>query len=297
MVQTHGIKANSLGEQLGFRTGDKIVSLHGGPYRRFKELIEPEVFLKEGGYYEVLRDSTHKKILIPRDFVENFAEREAMANFILPREPFRVAEVVPGSAAAAAGLQAGDSIVSFAGQPVHYFDELRTLTQQYANQPVEVQVIRMTDGRPQALTFNCVLKNDTLGIFRELRLPYTEEHYSLPKSLVLGTGRAFSLIWINVLGISKIVRGHVSPSKSLAGPVGIAKMFGGRWRWDRFWYLVGLISVFVAIFNLLPIPALDGGHVVFCLYEMVVGRSLPVKVLSYAQTVAWCCLLGLWFLC
>ena len=293
VVKTHGVQVNELGEKIGLRTGDKIVSVHGMSYHRFKELRSPEVFFKEGGYYEVIREGIRQKIPIPPNFVENFSDKSAMLAFILPRTPFRVKEVLPNSAANTAGLKAGDSIVALEGKSIRYFDELRSLTKQYANQPVELQIIRKEEGNPQSITLKCRLKNDTLGIVIEPRLPYTEQHYSLLESVSVGASQAFSLVWLNALGIAKIVRGHVSASKSLAGPVGIAQMFGGKWQWKRFWYLVGLISVVVAIFNLLPIPALDGGHVVFCLYEMVVGRSMPLKILHYAQTVGMALLIGL----
>ena len=293
LVKSYGIYVNSLGEKMGLCTGDKVVSIHGRPYRRFEDLVAPEVFLKDDGYYEVLRDGERQKIEIPKDFIENFSERAAMSAFIMPRAPLRVVEITPGSAAEAAGMQPGDSILSFAGHPVRYFDELRRLTKQYANQDVELQLIRNISGQQQRLTLACALRADTLGIVHQMRLPYTEQRYSLPKSISVGTDRAFSLVWLNVLGIYKILRGDVSPSKSLAGPVGIAQMFGGKWQWGRFWYLVGLISVFVAIFNLLPIPALDGGHAVFCLYEMATGRSLPVKFLRYAQTAGMVLLIAL----
>ena len=293
VVKTHGIQVNALGEKIGLRTGDKVLSVHGEPYYRFEELRSPEVFLREDGYYEVTRNDVLHRIKIPPDFVENFSDKSAMATFVLPRTPFRIKEVLSGSAADVAGIRAGDSILTFAGQPVHYFDELRTLTQQHTDQVVEVQVLRKEEGTLQSLVLSCKLRNDTLGIFIDSLLPYVEQRYSLLESVTVGASQAFSLVWLNLLGISKIVRGHVSASKSLAGPIGIAQMFGSSWQWQRFWYLIALISVVVAIFNLLPIPALDGGHVVFCLYEMVTGRSMPVKILHYAQTTGMVLLMGL----
>lgn len=296
VVQKHGIEVNELGEELGLRTGDKIVSVNGASYTRFEELVDPKVFLKAGAYYEVLREGQRITIAIPPDFVEHFSSKASIAKFILPRMPFRIAKVVPGSAADKAGLQAGDSILSFAGEPVRYIDELRAFIRTHAHQSVALQVLRPArppDTFDQRLNLLCKLQGDTLGIFQEPRLPYAENKYSLAQGLVVGTQQAFTLVWLNMLGIAKMIKGHISPQKSLAGPIGIAQMFGGKWKWQRFWYLVGLISVFVAIFNLLPIPALDGGHVAFCLYEMITQRSLPIQVLKYAQTVGMVLLIGL----
>ena len=283
-IQKNGIEVSHLGESLGLRTGDRIVSLNGEPYERFEQLIDPKIFLEEGSWYGIMRDGERQKITIPSDFVENFSSDSFAGDFILPRTPFRVGRVLEGSAAEAAGLREGDSIISFAGQPVHYFDELRTLIRSHVQQSVVIEVLRDQEPPAQLLQLSCTLVSDTLGIMQNPQLPYAQQPYSLPQSFVAGTSQAFSLMWLNLLGIAKIVRGHISPSKSLAGPIGIAQMFGGHWEWNRFWYLVALISVFVAIFNLLPIPALDGGHVLFCLYEMISGRSLPVKFLQYTQT-------------
>ena len=291
-IQEHGIEVSSLGEELGLQTGDKIVSLNGSPYKRFEELIDPQVFLERGSYYSVLRDGQTQEISIPPDFIEHFSSETSIADFILPRTPFRVGHVMKGSAAEAADLRKGDSILSFAGQPVRYFDELRSLIRANAQKSVTIEILRgETD--PQTLTLNCQLSSDTLGIQQDPRLPYTRVSHSLPESFITGTSKAFSLMWLNLLGINKIIRGEVSPSKSLAGPIGIAKMFGGHWQWMRFWYLVALISVFVAIFNLLPIPALDGGHVLFCLYEMISRRKLSLKFLQHTQTAGMVLLISL----
>ena len=291
-IQEHGIAVSSIGEELGLRTGDKIVSINGAPYERFEELIDPTLFLREGSRYGILRNGREEEIRIPSDFVEHFSSESSISDFILPRTPFRVGRVVSGSAAEAAGLRAGDSILSFAGRSLRYFDELRTLIRAHVHQSVTIEVLR-DDPSPQQLSLTCTLSSDTLGIQQDPRLPYTRVPYSLPESFIAGTEQAFSLMWLNVLGIGKIIRGQVSPSKSLAGPIGIAQMFGGHWQWIRFWYLVALISVFVAIFNLLPIPALDGGHVLFCLYEMISRRSLPLKFLQYTQTAGMILLLSL----
>ena len=234
----------------------------------------------------------HKRFRSRPDFVEHFSSESSIADFILPRTPFRVGQVMKGSAAEAAGLRKGDSILSFAGEDVHYFDELRALIRANAQKSVTIEVLRGKT-EPQQLTLNCQLSSDTLGIQQDPQLPYIRVPHSLPESFIAGTSKAFSMMWLNLLGINKIIRGEVSPSKSLAGPIGIAQMFGGYWQWMRFWYLVALISVFVAIFNLLPIPALDGGHVLFCLYEMISRRRLSLKFLQHTQTAGMILLISL----
>jgi regulator of sigma E protease len=100
-------------------------------------------------------------------------------------------------------------------------------------------------------------------------------------------------VFNNIKAFGKIFRGEVSPTKSLSGPIGIAQMFGGTWVWEWFWYLTGLLSMVLAFMNFLPIPALDGGHVMFLMYEMISGRSPSDKFLEVAQKVGMVILLSL----
>ena len=296
VVHRTGLEVDSLGESLGLRTGDRILSISGKPYDRFSELLAPEVFLENGNYYEVEREGERLRIDIPKNFVERFTSAEARQLFLSPRIPFCVGEVEAGSAADQAGIQPGDSIISFAGKPINYIDELRTIASSRVGDTVALTVLRKVatnDKERTAIHLSVFLEKDILGIAMAPRLPYEQQDYGFVEGLVAGTGRAFSMVHLNVLGLRKIVRGEVSARRSLSGPIGIAQMFGGTWEWIRFWYLVGLISVFVALFNLLPIPALDGGHVVFCLYEMIRGKSLPIKFLHYAQSAGMILLLGL----
>ena len=108
-----------------------------------------------------------------------------------------------------------------------------------------------------------------------------------------GTERAFSVVWVNMKAFGKMFQGELSPTKSLRGPLGIMKTFGVTWDWVRFWTLTGLISMVLAFMNLLPIPALDGGHVVFLMYEIISGRKPSDKFLENAQKVGMVLLLGL----
>jgi len=101
------------------------------------------------------------------------------------------------------------------------------------------------------------------------------------------------VVWTNIKAFGKMFQGKVNPSKSLMGPIGIAQSFGGDWNWIRFWRLTGLLSMVLAFMNLLPIPALDGGHVMFLTAEMVSGRKPSDKFLEISQKVGMAFLLSL----
>jgi len=124
-------------------------------------------------------------------------------------------------------------------------------------------------------------------------LRYSTVEYSFAESIPIGTEKAFSIITANIKGFAKIFRGEVSASKSLSGPIGIAQVFGDTFTWQNFWFITGMLSMVLAFMNFLPIPALDGGHVLFLTYEMVSGQKPSDKFLENAQKVGMVLLLGL----
>ena len=136
-------------------------------------------------------------------------------------------------------------------------------------------------------------KDTIMGFLAESLLNPTFKKYSFLESVPKGTERAFSVVWVNIKAFGKMFKGEISATKSLKGPIGIMKTFGVNWDWVRFWTLTGLISMILAFMNLLPIPALDGGHVTFLLYEIVSGRKPSDKFLENAQKVGMVILLGL----
>ena len=113
------------------------------------------------------------------------------------------------------------------------------------------------------------------------------------ESVPLGTERAFSTLVVQIKAFGKVISGVLSPKESLSGPIGIAKAFGSDWDWQRFWTLTGVLSLVLAFMNLLPIPALDGGHVMFLSYEIISRRKPSDKFLEGAQKVGMVFLLAL----
>ena len=138
-----------------------------------------------------------------------------------------------------------------------------------------------------------VASSGQIGFMPEMLIEVTHEDYSIVQAASIGTGRAFSVISDNIKGFKKIASGDVSASKALSGPIGIAQMFGGVWDWSRFWMLTGLLSMALAFMNILPIPALDGGHAIFLIYEMITGKPASDKVLEMAQQAGMLILLAL----
>jgi regulator of sigma E protease len=286
----YGVVANEIGKEIGFQTGDKIVAVNGKQLEKFEDVYSMDVLLGRNAYYTVLRDGKQVDIKVPANLMDRVADNKERMFFVQPREPFKVGDVVAGSAAADAGLKSGDFITAINGNSLRFFNELQQALKANAGKTITMQVER--NGTPVKLKAE-VGEDGTIGFRPVPLLQYATRDYSLGEAIPLGTEQAFGIITANVKGFGKIFRGEVSASKSLSGPIGIAQIFGDTFSWYKFWSITGMLSMVLAFMNFLPIPALDGGHVVFLTYEMISGRKPSDTFLENAQKVGMVLLLGL----
>src|SRR5690606_36418201 len=236
------------------------------------------------------RGGQTETIPVPADILNVVAERSSSAFLTARTRLNSIAEVQEGSAASAAGLMAGDSILQVAGQPTPYFDQFQGLLQAQKNKEVELLVNR----KGQELTLPIKVPADgILGVQIPHNLPVETAQYGLIESLPIGASLAWGNLIDNAKGLGKVATGELQASKALSGPVGIAKMFGSEVNWLRFWSLVGLLSMALALMNLLPIPGLDGGHTMFLLVEMIQGKPVSDKFMERAQLVGFVIIVGL----
>ena len=289
-VNKYGIIAGDLAQQIGLKTGDKIVKVNGKPFTDFNDVVSSEVFLGSNSSYTVNRNGQEVDIDIPNNFIEKLSDPEEKGNFIRPAMPFKIAELVPGMPADKAGIKAGDKIVSINGTPIRFYNELQEKLPTLKGKEAKIVIDRA--GQQQELNVK-VSGDGTIGLYPESLLAFTTINYTVGQAISKGTENAFAVVFNNIKGFGKIFRGEVSASKALSGPIGIARMFGGIWDWSRFWYLTGLLSMVLAFMNALPIPALDGGHAVILSYEIISGRKPSDAFLENAQKVGMVLLLGL----
>lgn len=289
-VNKHGIVAGELAESIGLKTGDKILEVNGSSFTNFSDAVGSDVFLASNSYYTIERNGQRMDLDIPNNFIEKLSDPEQRGSFMRPAEPFEIGELVPGLPAEQAGLNVGDRITAVGEQPIVYYHELQAALEKNKNQAVTLTVQR----GDQTLTLPAkTTEEGKLGFYPKSLLNFTVVDYTLAQAAVVGTKDAFGVVYNNIKGFGKIFKGEVSASKALSGPIGIARMFGGVWDWGRFWFLTGLLSMVLAFMNALPIPALDGGHSVILLYEMVSGNKPSDRFLEGAQKVGMVILLGL----
>jgi regulator of sigma E protease len=294
-LNKHGIVAYDLAQEIGLQTGDKIIDISGKSYQGFTDLRGADVLLGDNAYYTVDRNGEILKVEIPSGFLDKFSDKKASENFIEPRQPFAVGIVAPGSAAEQAGLKEKDRITKVADINITYFDEIREALGQFKEKEVTLTVERpLNAGGFEKIAMPVqVSEEGTIGFGIISLLEYSKSEYTFAQAIPRGTTMAFEIVWVNIRALGKIFSGEVSASKSISGPIGIAQVFGGTWDWVNFWRITGLLSMILAFMNLLPIPALDGGHVVFLTYEIVSGRKPSDKFLEVAQKVGMVLILGL----
>lgn len=282
-----GIYAYGIARQVGLKTGDKVLRIDDVPVKREADLSPLKVFFSDK--VTVLRDGKEVDIPISEDFFKKFGN--AKSSFIsFENRPYHIDSVIPGKVADEAGIKPGDKIIKVNDAIVTVFGALRESLMKNAGEEVQLQFIRNND---TLLATATVPTTGKLGIIVGDEIKYEPNKYTLGEAFYFGAKDGWEAIYFNAVGIGKIFTGKVSASESVQSPIGIAKIYGSKWEWSRFWYLTGLISFILAFMNVLPIPALDGGHVVFILIEMIQGKPVSETVMEKAQMVGMVILLTL----
>lgn len=292
-VNDHGgIEAKELGLGIGLKTGDKVIGINGIEVNDFADLTKPDYLLSENSSYTVVRDGQEVQISIPGNFIESFNKKEALSTFVMWRVPPVIGEITENSIAEKT-LKVGDRIIEVYGTPVTYHDEVTILLKNSTSDSVSMKVQR---GGEVVVIKEAFQNADKKIGFYALNINKEElahVSYGFGQSMALGPVRAFDVIFLQIKAFKKIFSGDISFRKSLSGPVGMAQAFGGEWDWRQFWKMTGLLSMVLAFMNLLPIPALDGGYVVFLLYEMISGKEASEKVTETALKIGFAILIVL----
>jgi regulator of sigma E protease len=287
-----------IGDQLGIQTGDKIIAVDGEPVERFSQIFMEIV---NGNEITIDRDGQLITQEIPVDFISTLLEDQEKARFLSFRQPFVIGEVDQSSPNISAGLEAGDQFISINGQPSYYVDQAKELLDQNKGGQITA-LVEDHNGNRRDVTIN-VNEEGKIGIaFKLLTMEEYQERgifevetkkYSLVESIPVGIDKGVSTLSGYVKQVKKIVNPETGAYKGVGGFAAIGGLFPDTWNWEAFWGTTALISIILAFMNILPIPALDGGHVMFLLYEMISGRKPSDKFLEYAQLVGFVLLLGL----
>lgn len=285
----YGIVPGIIGREIGLKAGDKITAVNGKKIVRFEELISSKVLLGNS-QLTVDRNNQVLNITVPGNIYNEVADY-GISEFIQLRSKFMVDSVVAGSNAQKAGLQKGDSIKAINAQPVVFFDQFQALVKANKSKQVNLTVKRSN----KIIEVPAMVSAEgTLGFAAKGDEPVIEkEKYGVLSSLPVGASKAWSSFSDNAKGIGRVATGQIKANRAFAGPVTMATMFGDHFNAAKFWSLVGLLSMALALMNLLPIPALDGGHAMFLIIEMIKGKPLSDRFMEKAQIVGFCILIAL----
>ncbi len=291
---------NSVLKEVGLQTGDKILAINGKPVHYLEDILKPPtppiLTAKE---VEVQRNGQNLRIPIPDDFINRLVENKRKEGLLGPRVPFIVNRTLPDSPNRNVGLQKGDEIIAVNGQPVTYMDEIVDIFQQYKGKEVKLTLKR---GQTTVEKTVKISEQGKIGVETYLDkniinqrglYSVTYEKYGLLEAVKKGWNTALQTISGYLDQLKMIFNPSTGAYKSVGGFMTMAKIFPTDWDWQAFWKITAFLSIMLAVLNLLPIPALDGGHAMFTLYEMLTGHKPGEKFLEKAQIVGFILLLAL----
>jgi regulator of sigma E protease len=289
----YGVHCNDLAKEIGFRNGDKIISFDGNEVVKFHEL---QVILarNQAKTASVIRGGESVTVNIGEEYLPAILSTPGM--FTL-RAPFQIQAVPDSSLNATAGLLSGDRIIAIDSTEVFIIQDVQSMLAQLAGSNANFTIKRGDSVIIKTLQIDnqgklgIVLEGDINKFFN-----VTIQDYSLAQSIPAGFEKSIATIGNYFKELGLIFSPKTEAYKSVGSFISIGKIFPSSWQWDIFWNITAWLSIMLAVLNLLPIPALDGGHILFVIFEMITGKKPSDKFLEYAQIAGMFILFGIMFL-
>ncbi len=298
----YGVTSELIFKDMGIRNGDKIVALDGQRVNDFFNIV-PDILLNDPKSIEVEREGKRIILPVPESLVAELVRISSVKNFraaslLAPRQLMDstvVKEFAEYSAAYDAGVRAGDRILTINGIHSRFYDEFTGVLDSLKGKNIELALLRGKDTLqiPMELGYD-----GKLGIYfaNTDRLEFAVRKYSLGAAIPAGIKKGVATLKSYVKQLKLLFTPQVKAYKSVGGVMSMGNIFPGVWDWQVFWELTAFISIMLAVVNILPIPALDGGHVLFLLYEVITRRKPGEKFLEYAQVIGMIFLIALFIL-
>ncbi|MBK9107269.1 MAG: RIP metalloprotease RseP [Saprospiraceae bacterium] len=291
----YGIAVDSLAYNMGLRDGDQLLKVGDLPLQKFdKAKIVKTLVLEKNNAVELIRDGEKMNLQINQEVISQLTKPELKnIDFITPRVPAKVRELMKNSDAEKAGILEGDRFLSLNDQSALYLHEIHRIINKQANKTFELKLLRNSDTIQIPVTTD---ENGIVGVFWQpidSFMKFETETFGFFAAIPKGIQTGCDLLTSQLKAFSKMFSGEIKAKDSLGGFGSITNMFPASWDWDAFWRMTAVLSIILGFMNLLPIPALDGGYVVFLLIEVVTGKKVPDKVVEKATFIGFILLMAL----
>ncbi len=292
----YGIYTDSLGAKLGLREGDKVVSVGGKTFDKFNDrTVLRDIIINNASDIVVERQGQKVTLPIDGEMVKMVASQANQKDKELfgARIPFIVKEVVKDKPASKVGILAEDQIIGFNDLATPYFSDFQRQARLNKGKEITLSVLRGKDTIRIKPTLD---ENGLLGVGRygaDKFFDFQRQDYTFLSAFPAGASKGVGILSDQIKAFGQMFKGKIKASESLGGFATMSKMYGYEWIWERFWTMTAVISMILAFMNLLPIPALDGGYVMFLLFEVITGKKPSDKFMGHATTVGFALLMCL----
>ena len=285
----YGIFVSEYGAELGLQNGDKVLAVEEFEIDKFgpSEVVR-HIIIDGARSITVERDGQRVDLPVSTEQAQALSSFENQDRVLYGvRIPITLAELEEDFPAYKAGLREEDQIIAINDQPVFFYDEFGPAVADYKNKTIDVTYLRQNDTMEAQVTLDSLGRLGFYPYGPGKYYEFSEKNYAFGQAMVGGWNKSWNFLGDQLKAFGEMFKGNIKASDSLGGPIAIATLFKDKdnpnnWNWQNFWSLTAMLSIILAFMNLLPIPALDGGHVMFLLWEVLTGRKPSDKVLEYA---------------
>jgi regulator of sigma E protease len=288
----YGIAVDSLAQTVGLKDGDIILKLDTNEVKDLNR-VRAEIILNEAKSITVKRDDSTLVLPLDENLIRLLNSRKT-TGFIGVRAPFIIDTFSKESNARKSGLMKDDRVIAVNGKPTLYYHEFKKAVEGKKNENIELTFLRGNDSLSATVQLD---KDGLIGVkpkgLMDVGFEFEVNSFNFFQAIPAGFNSCWETLGNYITGLRQLFTGKAKASESLGSVISIADIFPGAWNWQHFWTLTAVFSIILAFMNVLPIPALDGGHALFTLYEMVTGHKPSDKFMEYSQMVGMILLLGL----
>jgi len=286
---THGIAVDRLGAEIGLKDGDQILEVGDFTLTEFDEFeVVRKIVIDRVSSIVVKRDNRRVVLTVQDSTIQKITKYKNREESLYSlRLPLTVGEVAKGMEAERIGLKIEDQIIGINDKPIQYFHEFSKEAKTLKNQRANIKVLRDRDTIAMNASFDSIGRLGFVPFGPDKFFTISQREFTVGKALNEGLGRTIGFISDQMKAFGQIFSGKMQATESVGSFISIGKMYGGTWDWRRFWSMTAMLSALLGFLNLLPIPALDGGHVMFLLWEVITGRKPSDRVLEYSTLLGF----------